>query len=205
MSQLEQIVKERKSVRSYDPEHKIDKDEILELLTLASEAPSSSNLQPWRFIVIQNKELQKEIRSIGFNQAQIEDSSAIVAIIGDIEAYKNVEKIYSLNVEKGYMDQSIADRTIKQTLNAYPAMSKEALMQIAAYDAGAIAMQFMLLAKDRGYDTITMGGFDKDAFAERFNLPENHFPITLIAVGKALAPAFNTSRLPIDSLTTYYG
>ena len=204
MSQLEQIIKQRKSVRSYDPQFQIDKSEILELLSIASNAPSSSNLQPWRFIVIQNKELQKEIRTLGFNQAQIEDSSAIVAVIGDSEAYKNVEKIYSLNVEKGYMDQSIADRTIKQTLNAYPAMPKEGLKEIAAYDAGAIAMQFMLLAKDRGYDTITMGGFDKDAFAKRFDLPNNLFPITLIAIGKALAPAFNTSRLPIESLTTYF-
>ena len=204
MSLLEQLVKQRKSVRSYDAEFRMKKDEILDLLSLASNAPSSSNLQPWRFIVIQNKELQKELRTIGFNQAQIEDSSAIVAVLGDIEAYKNVEKIYSLNVEKGYMDQSIADRTIKQTLNMYPTMPKETLMQIAAYDAGAVAMQFMLLAKDRGYDTITMGGFDKDAFAKRFNLPDHLFPITLIAVGKAAAPAFNTTRLPIESLTTYY-
>ena len=205
MSQLEQTIKQRKSVRSYDPDFKINKEEILELLSIASYAPSSNNLQPWRFIIIQNKELQKELRAIGFNQAQIEDASAIVALIGDTEAYKNTEKIYSMNVEKGYMDQSIADRSIKQTLNMYPTMPKEVLMQIAAYDAGAIAMQFMLLAKDRGYDTITMGGFDKKAFAERFNLPEQHFPITLIAVGKAIAPAFNTTRLPIESLTTYYG
>lgn len=203
MSHLEELIKQRKSVRSYNSEFKMDKEEILELLSLASEAPSSSNLQPWRFIVIHNKELQKEIRALGFNQAQIEDSSAIVAVIGDIEAYKNVEKIYSLNVEKGYMDQSIADRTIKQTLNAYPSMPKEALIQIAAYDAGSIAMQFMLLAKERGYDTITMGGFDKAAFAKRFDLPDNHFPITLIAIGKAAAPAFNTTRLPIETLTTY--
>lgn len=204
MSQLEQLIKQRKSVRSYDPEFKIDKAEILELLTLASEAPSSSNLQPWRFIVIHNKELQKETRALGFNQAQIENSSAIIAVIGDIEAYKNVEKIYNLNVEKGYVDQSIADRTIQQTLNAYPSMPKESLMQTAAYDAGAFAMQFMLLAKDRGYDTVTMGGFDKAAFAKRFDLPDNHFPITLIAIGKAVAPAFNSSRLPIETLTTYF-
>ena len=107
MSLLEQLVKQRKSVRSYDAEFKMKKDEILDLLSLASNAPSSSNLQPWRFIVIQNKELQKELRTIGFNQAQIEDSSAIVAVLGDIEAYKNVEKIYSLNVEKAiWINQS---------------------------------------------------------------------------------------------------
>ncbi|MGM9988417.1 MAG: nitroreductase family protein [Bacillaceae bacterium] len=204
MSQLEQIMQQRKSVRSYDSNFTIDTDVIESLLNKASSAPSSSNLQPWRFIVIQNKELQKELRAIGNNQAQIEDSSAIIAILGDIEAYKNVEKIYTQNVEKGYMDQAIAERTIQNTLKLYPNAPKEMLMQIAAYDAGAFAMQFMLLAKEHGYDTITMGGFDKAQFAKRFELPTNIFPITLIAIGKAVAPAFNTSRMPIESLTTYY-
>ncbi|MGN1400131.1 MAG: nitroreductase family protein [Bacillus sp. (in: firmicutes)] len=100
------------------------------------------------------------------------------------------------------MIRAIADRTIQQTLQMYPNALKEALMQIAAYDAGAIAMQFML--QERGYDTVTMGGFDKDAFAKRFDLPENIFPITLIALGKSIAPAFDSSRMPIESLMTYY-
>ncbi|MDF1509198.1 nitroreductase family protein [Robertmurraya sp. DFI.2.37] len=204
MSQLDQIVQQRKSVRSYDPKYVISKEEIENLLRLASEAPSSSNLQPWRVMVIKNKELQKELRAIGNNQAQIEESSAIVAILGDSEAYKNAEKIFNQNVEEGHVSQEIANNTIKNTLNFYPNVPEETRKLIAAYDAGAFAMQFMLLAKDRGYDTVTMGGFDKEKFAKRFELPANVFPITLIALGKAQAPAFGTSRLPVESFTTFY-
>ncbi len=204
MSQLEQVMQQRKSVRSYDPNFSIAKEEIESLLSKATTAPSSSNLQPWRFIVITNKQLQKELRTMGYNQAQIEEASAIVAILGDIEAYKNTEKIYNQNVAEGHMTQEFADSAIQRTLGFYPNVSKEGLMQIAAYDTGAFAMQFMLLAKERGYDTITMGGFDKEQFANRFELPENLFPITLIAIGKALNPAFGTSRLPVESLITYY-
>ncbi|WP_400243572.1 nitroreductase family protein [Niallia sp. JL1B1071] len=204
MSHLERVMKDRKSVRVYDVAYKIDKKELEEILELATSAPSSSNLQSWRFIVIQDQEIKKELRAIGNNQAQIEDSSAIIAVLGDTEAYKNVEEIYKKNVSLGYMDQSIADRTINNTQSLYPNLPKQTLAQIASYDAGLISMQILLLAKERGYDTVTMGGFDKVAFAKRFELPENQFPITLIAIGKAAAPAFNTSRLPVEKITTFY-
>jgi nitroreductase len=204
MSQLEQVMKSRKSVRVYDSTHKMDKQELVEILEMATSAPSSSNLQSWRFIVIQDQEIKKELRAIGNNQAQIEDSSAIIAVLGDTEAYRNVEKIYEQNVSLGYMDQAIADRTISNTQSLYPNLPKQTLAQIASYDAGLISMQILLLAKERGYDTVVMGGFDKAAFAKRFDLPENQFPITLIAIGKATAPAFNTSRLPVEKITKFY-
>lgn len=202
-SGLYKVMKERKSVRIYDPTFKIPKEEIEELLTMATSAPSSSNLQAWNFIVIQDQDVKKELRAIANNQAQVEESSAIIAVLGNIDAYKNVEKIYTQNVEEGYMDEAIKERTIANTYKVYPNAPVEARMNIAAYDAGLVSMQLLLLAKERGYDTIPMGGFDKAKFAERFDLPEHLFPIVLIAIGKAAAPAFGTSRLPIEEVTRF--
>ena len=61
------VMKERKSVRVYDPNFKIATEEIKELLTMATSAPSSSNLQAWNFIVIQDQEVKKELRAIANN------------------------------------------------------------------------------------------------------------------------------------------
>lgn len=202
-SPLYKVMKERKSVRVYDPSFKIAKEEIEELLTMATSAPSSSNLQAWNFIVIQDQEVKKELRAIANNQAQVEDSSAIIAVLGNIDAYKNVEKIYTQNVDEGHIDEAIKERTIANTYKVYPNAPVEARMNIASYDAGLVSMQLMLLAKERGYDTIPMGGFDKVKFAEHFNLPEHLFPIVLIAIGKAAAPAFGTSRLPLEDVARF--
>lgn len=202
-SPLYKVMKERKSVRIYDPSFKIEKEELEEMLTLATSAPSSSNLQAWNFIVIQDQDVKKELRAIANNQAQVEQSSAVIAVLGNIDAYKNVEKIYTQNVEAGHMDESIKERTVANTYAMYPNAPVEARMNIAAYDAGLISMQLMLIAKERGYDTIPMGGFDKAKFAERFELPEHLFPIVLIAVGKAAAPAFGTTRLPLEEVAKF--
>jgi len=202
-STLHKVMTERKSVRVYDPNFKIPKEELEEMLKLATTAPSSSNLQSWNFIVIQDQEVKKELRAIANNQAQVEQSSAIIAVLGNIDAYKNVEKIYTQNVEAGYMDESIKERTVANTYAMYPNAPVEARMNIAAYDAGLVSMQLMLIAKERGYDTIPMGGFDKAKFAEKFDLPEHLFPIVLIAVGKAAAPAFGTTRLPLGEVARF--
>ena len=42
----------RKSVRQYDETYKITKEEMLEMIQEATTAPSSVNLQPWRFVVV---------------------------------------------------------------------------------------------------------------------------------------------------------
>jgi nitroreductase len=202
-SSLYSIMKARKTVRIFDTNVTITKEEIEEILELATIAPSSSNLQSWRFLVIQDTAVKKELKAIANNQAQAEEASAVIAIMGDVDAYKKVEQIYTQNVAEGHMDESIKDRTIASTHAVYPNVSREARMNIAAFDAGLVSMQLMLIAKEKGYDTSTMGGFDKVKFAERFELPENVFPIVLIALGKAAAPAYGSSRLPLAEIVDF--
>jgi nitroreductase len=201
---LSEVIKERHSVRKYDSSYKISQEEIKEMLKEATQAPSSSNLQPWRFIVIQDQEVKKELRAVSNNQEQVETASAVIAVLGDKEMYKNVEKVYRSAYEAGLMDEANMNRLIEGTNKTYPFASEEILKNIASYDAGLVSMQLMLIAKDRGYDTVPMGGFDKEKFVKMFNIDDRLFPIVLISVGKAAAPAFNTTRLPLEDVLIDY-
>ena len=202
-SALEKLMEERKSVRKYEPGVAIPRKTIQHILQQATSAPSSSNLQPWRFLVIDDAEQKKELRIAGFNQEQIETSSAIIAVIGDIEMYKNAKQINDLNVELGYMPREIADMMISNSETAYSSFSDAERSNIAHLDSGLISMQIVLLAKDMGYDTVIMGGFDKAAFAKRYELPANEVPMILIAIGKAAMPARNSSRLPFEQIIRF--
>lgn len=202
-SALEKLMEERKSVRKYEPGVAIPRETIQHILQQATSAPSSSNLQPWRFLVIDDPEQKKELRIAGFNQEQIETSSAIIAVIGDIEMYKNAKQINDLNVELGYMPREIADMMISNSETSYSNFSDAERSNIAHLDSGLISMQIVLLAKDMGYDTVIMGGFDKAAFAKRYELPANELPMILIAIGKAAMPARNSSRLPFEQIIRF--
>jgi len=200
---LEKLMEERKSVRKYEPGITIPREVIKHILEQATTAPSSSNLQPWRFLVIDDPAQKKELRFAGFNQEQIETSSAIIAVIGDNEMYKNAKQIYNLNVELGYMPRDIADMMIANSEAGYSKLSEAERTNIAHLDVGLISMQVVLLAKDMGYDTVIMGGFDKAAFAKMYNLPANELPMILIAIGKAAMPARQSSRLPIEQIVRF--
>ncbi|MGM0904095.1 MAG: nitroreductase family protein [Bacillota bacterium] len=200
---LNDIIRDRHSVRKYDSTFKIAREEIEEILTEATQAPSSSNLQPWRFIVIDDQETKKELRQIAYNQEPVETSSAVIAVLGDKEMHKNIEKVYRSSFEAGFMDEANMNRLIESANNAYPNAPEEIRTNIASFDAGLVSMQLMLLAKAKGYDTVTMGGFDKQKFIEKFQVSDRYMPIVLIALGKAAAPAFKTTRIPVKDIVEF--
>ncbi len=197
------VAKERRSVRQYDAEYVMTEEEIREILEIAIQAPSSSNLQPWRFLVIQDKQTQQELLHIANNQQQIVDASAVIAVLADIEGYKNAERIYGELVNKGIMKNEIKEPYVASILHNYGNFSAEKALSVAMIDGGLVSMQIMLAAKAKGYDTVPMGGFDEAKFVDAFNVPENFKPVMLISLGKGTKAGFEKVRLPLDDILTW--
>ncbi|GGF95798.1 nitroreductase family protein [Paenibacillus abyssi] len=196
------VIRDRHSVRSYDPSHEISEQEMKELLGDAILAPSSNNLQPWRFLVIQSKELKAKLLPIAYNQQQVVEASAIVAVFADMEAYKQAETIYGRAVEAGYMTEATKDAFVTRLTGAYEG-KPEVYRETALIDGGLVSMQLMLAAKARGYDTVPMGGYDKAQFVQAFEVPGHYVPVMLIAVGKAAKPGHATTRLTVDEVAYF--
>src|SRR6202022_2306487 len=97
------VIRGRRSVRSYDTSVNLSHEEIKELLAEAMLAPSSGNLQPTRFLVIDSEELKQKLLPIANNQSQIIEASAIIVVLGDTDFYKKADQIFGSAVDKGYM------------------------------------------------------------------------------------------------------
>lgn len=197
------VIQERRSVRSYDPAVKISREELTEILEQATLAPSAANLQPWRFLVIDSPDLKQKLLPIAFNQQQVVEASAIIAVLGDLENIRMAEKIYNLAVDAGFMPVDTAKSFVERYTDMYSGMPPEAIRQIVYTDGGLVSMQLMLVARAKGYDTVPMGGYDKQKFMEAFDIPERYVPIMLIAIGKAAKPGHPTVRLPIDDVVFF--
>ena len=52
-----QLVQARQSDRSYDKERPVEPEKLERILEAARLAPSACNAQPWKFVVITDKEL----------------------------------------------------------------------------------------------------------------------------------------------------
>lgn len=182
MNVTEAIV-ERRSVKSYDPEHKMTEQEIAKLMSLAMLSPTAFNIQNWRFVVVTDPALRKEIRKVSWDQAQVEEASLLIVLTADLKSWQKEPERYWVNAPKAAQDFLIP--AIGQFYNGNEQVQRDEGMR----SCGMAAMTLMLAAKEMGYDTCPMDGFDFDAVAKLLNMPDDHIPTMFVVVGKALQPA----------------
>lgn len=204
-NQANNLFTERTSIRKYNPSIKISKEEMSDILQDAMTAPSSFNLQPWRFFIFDSKEGKELIKPyMMFNQLQWETSSAIIAIYGDMDNYSSADKILSANVEYDLMTQEHKDKML-EIMTVYGAgYTEERLRNSILLDCGFVTMQLMLAAKNYGYDTNPIGGFLRKELTEALELdPKRYIPILLLSIGKAAEEGKDTVRFSVDEVTQW--
>ncbi|KUF21905.1 nitroreductase family protein [Bacillus safensis] len=195
------ILKQRASVKEYDTTHEMTKEELTELLEITTKAPSAWNLQHWHFTVFHSAEAKAKLLPIAYNQKQISQASAVIAVLGDLEANQNGEKIYSELAEQGFITEDIKETLMTQINGAY--QSEQYAREAAYSNASLAAMQLMIAAKAMGYDTCAMGGFSKEAYIKEFNVSGRYDPVMLISVGKAAKEAHKSNRFDIEEVSDF--
>lgn len=195
----------RKSVRVYDKNYKISHEEMLEMIQEAVTAPSSVNMQPWRFVVVESAEAKAKLQPlIRFNTKQNETSSAMVLIFGDLQCYEFGEEIYNQAVAEGKMPAEVRDQQLASIIPYYKSFTKEQMSDIVKVDSSLAAMQFMLTARAHGYETNPIGGFESDVLAETFGLDkERYVPVIILSVGKAQESGYASVRLAAEKITEF--
>ena len=205
VNDFQTIVKGRRSIKNYDKSVKISKKEMEEILALATMAPSSVNMQPWRFLVIESPEGKAKLAPLAkFNQNQVETSAAVIAVFGDLNNFEHFEEIYGKAVELGYMPLDVKERIYEAYSGYFENISREDMKDVVLIDGGLVSMQLMLAARAYGYDTNPIGGYEKDQIAEVFGLDKNRYvPVMLISIGKAADNGHPSVRLPIEKVAQW--
>lgn len=196
---LAEVMKDRHSVRKYETGVEIPRSELNEILELATSAPSSWNLQHWRFLVVTTQEKKERLLPLAYNQQQVVDASAVIIVLGDVRADLAVRDIYGKAMQGGVINQQVHDIMVSQVEGAY-ASNAEIGMKEAVLNASLASMQLMLAAKAKGYDTCPMGGIDRDGIMKECNIPERFYPVMMLTLGKASTPAHPTARLPLSEV-----
>lgn len=130
------IVFGRKSIRVYDENVKIPHEEMLEMIQEATTAPSSVNLQPWRFVVVESEEAKAKLKPlIRFNTKQNDTSSAMVLIFGDMNCYEYGEEIYDQAVEEGKMPAEVRDEQLATIIPYYKNFTREQMNDVVKIDS----------------------------------------------------------------------
>lgn len=192
---IEQAIRERRAVKAYDPQHRMTEDEISKLMSLAMLSPTAFNIQNWRFVLVQDAALRQEIRTVSWDQAQVTDASLLIVLTADLKAWEKQPERYWRNAAKPVQDFLIP------AIGQYYGGREQVQRDEAMRSCGMASMTIMLAAREMGYDTCPMDGFDFDAVAKLLNLPADHTPAMFVVVGKALQPAMpRGGQLPMEEV-----
>ena len=168
----------RRAVKHYDPDHSLSDDEVQKLLDAAIQSPTSFNIQHWRFVVVRDPELRKQIREHGNDQAQMTEASLLIVMTADVDAWKKSPERYWRNAPA-----EVAELLVNWMGPFHE--GREQLQRDEAQRSIGMAMQtIMLAARAMGYDSCPMIGFDHDAVAKLIRLPADHCIGPMIAIGK---------------------
>jgi len=182
MNTLEAI-ETRRAVKHFDPEHLLSDGEVDTILSSAMLSPTSYNIQHWRFVHVSDAAIRQQIREAAWDQAQVTDASMLLVLCADLKAWERQPERYWRNAPEETRN------TMVPMLSDFYRGKEELQRDEAMRSIGIAAQTIMLTAKDMGYDSCPMIGFDSDAVAEIINLPEDHVIGMLISVGKASTEA----------------
>ncbi len=177
-------IETRRSIKSYDASHKMSEAEINQLISLTMLSPTAFNIQHWRFVLVEDAALRKQIQDVSWNQAQVTEASALIVLVADVQAWAKQPERYWKDAPQAVQDFLVP--AITQYYTGNPQAQRDEAMR----SCGMAAMTMMLAAKEMGYDTCPMDGFDFEAVAKLLNLPADHIPTMFVTVGKAKKEAW---------------
>ena len=193
-----QAITERRSVKAFDPQHRMSEQEINQLMSLAMLSPTAFNIQNWRFVLVTDPLLRQQIRAASWNQAQIEEASLLIVLTADLNAWAKQPERYWKNAPKAASD------VLVPMIGQYYQNNDQVQRDEAMRSCGMAATTLMLAAKEMGYDTCPMDGFDFAAVSKLLNLPADHIPSMFVVVGKAIkAAAPRGGQLAMDEVVVY--
>jgi putative NAD(P)H nitroreductase len=184
MSDFTTLLKARRSANKFIPGVEILDKELEEIFSLAKFAPSAFNLQHAHYIVVKEAEAKNKVYEAAYKQYKVESSSAVIVVLGNKDAYKDIGKLNEGMLHLGILSQQEYDMTVESVLSFYEGRGEAFMRDEAIRSASLSAMLFMLIAKDKGWDTCPMIGFDSEALVKALNIPAEYVPALLITIGK---------------------
>lgn len=188
-------IEARRAVKHYDPSHQMTDEEIQRLLSLAMLSPTAFNIQNWRFVLVRDPELRRQIRAAAWDQAQVTDASLLVVLCADLKSWEKVPARYWRGAPQEVQD------FLLPAIDRYYRGRDQVQRDEAMRSCGIAAQTLMLAAKALGYDSCPMDGFDYDAVGKLIHLPEDHAVAMFVVVGRGTKEAWpRPGQLPIDEV-----
>ncbi len=175
---FDEVLKTRRSVRSYDASKTISEAEVRDLLVATQEAPSWANQQPSKYYVAMTPEKVEAVSNLVGERNKQNIAGAPVLIVSTYEKGKS-------GFFQGQQTNEIGDGW-------------------GAYDNGLSNAYFILAARAKGYDTLIMGMRDSDELRKLFDIPENEVVMAVISLGYRAEEPTQPNHRQLEEIAQFF-
>lgn len=176
-----ELIRRRHSAESFDPQRGIEDDLVRRLVADACRAPSSFNIQHWRFLAVRSARDKERLQRAAYGQEQVGRSAVTFVILGDLQATERLDEILEVAVERGAITEGKAAAWVAMAREIYadPQLARDEAIR----SCSLAAMTMMLAAEAHGLVAGALTGFDPALVREALDIPERFLPVMLLAVG----------------------
>lgn len=205
MADFIELVKERRSANNFLSDYHITQHELNEILGLVKLAPSAFNLQHTNYVAVLDEGTKERLQQVANGQYKVKSSSAVIIVLGDKKAFQQAPKIYEGLKLLGIVNKQEYEYMVNDTISFYESRGEKFHRDEAIRNASLSAMLFMLAAKEKGWDTCPMIGFDPDAVKEVLNIGEQYEVVMMITLGKEKVESRKPRgyRKPVGEIATF--
>jgi nitroreductase len=193
--ELSDAVRQRRMIRTYDPERPVSRAVVDDLLSLAVRAPSAGHTQGWRFLVLDDITSRSSFWAATSDgapdswRARLQTAPVLIVVFADPDAYLD----RYAEPDKGWVDRD------------------EARWPVPYWDvdAGMAAMILLLGAVDAGLGACFFGvpGERWDALRAAFGVPHVWRPVGVVSLGYPApdrrSPSLRRGRRPLTDIVGY--
>lgn len=195
---LSQAIRERRATPSFDGVP-IPPEDLRRIIEAGLAAPSGYNIQPWRFVVVQAPEGKRRLRGASYNQAKVEEASAVIVACGDADGWRRDLDLMIQQGREGGMPEGYAAQARASVTNYLSSFSSGEMHGWLNKMVMIAFTQMMLMSEVMGYDTAPMEGFEQSKVHEVLRLPMSFWVVAMLGVGHLKGPdKYNGERFDIS-------
>ncbi len=196
---VSEAIKKRRSIRKFKPDP-IPEEKIRLLLESARLAPSGTNTQPWRFVVIKDNDTKKKLQEAAHNQRHIGRAPVIIVCCADLKAFKEFPERVDELIESGALPERTREVFIPYLKKGMDTVTKDALMVAAAANVAIAVEHIVLQAVEIGLGTCWVRWYEDNKVKEILDIPEHVEVMALLPIGVPDEDPSRRPRLELDQL-----
>ncbi|MBN6885491.1 putative NAD(P)H nitroreductase [Cytobacillus horneckiae] len=203
---LKELIKNRRSANNFIEGIPITQNDLNPIFEDVKYAPSAFNLQHTEYIAVLDKDLKDKVYEAAYKQYKVKSASAVILVTADRLAYKQTERIHQGMLSLGMLTEFELTEMIEDNTHFYEGRGEAFQKEDAIRNASLSAMLFMLAAKNHGWDTCPMIGFDQEKIRNLLDIPSTHEIVLMITIGheKMSNRRLRGYRKPVDEFVKIY-